>query len=102
VAGFGGAARGATVKLAVEHDPASDARADGQHDEVADAGVLVPVQLGERRTGCVVVGEDGQSDAAGDLGGHGDVAQRDVDAYAHATGVRIHYGRHADADRLGA
>ena len=87
------------VELAVEHEAAADAGADREHHEVLADDLARDLRLGQRRARGVVLDVDRQPAALAQRVAQRHVAQRQVDAVAHAAGREVDDRRQADRDR---
>ena len=99
VAELAGAAGGAAVDPAAEHQPAADAGADREHHQVAgDHLQILVVGLGERGDGRVVVDEHRHAEPLAEHLAQRHVDERDVHRGDHAPGLEVDDRGHADAD----
>ena len=94
---------GAPVDPSSEDQPATDAGADGEHDQVLHQRRASVVEgLVQRRHGGVVVHEDRQSEPLLEHSAKVQVREVEIDARADATGRELDHRRHADPDADGA
>ena len=100
VAEVGGRADRAAVHGAVEEQPAADARADGQHDDVPRAGGRPGPGLGEHRRVAVVVDEHRDPEALGHDIGEGHVHERKVVGDRRDPAPAIDQAGDPEADRV--
>ena len=100
VAELAGGTGRAPVDAAIEHQPAADPGADGEHDQVLhDRPAGVVERLRERRHRGVVVHEHRQPETLREHHAKVDVVEREVGAGADPPGGELDHRRHPHADR---
>ena len=89
----------AAVEAVVDHEPAADAGAEREHDEVGRAAPRPEPPLGERRRVAVVLDAGRQAEALPGAIGKWTSVQRQVDRAEGDAGAAVDVERHAVADR---